>query len=62
MSEQQLQEAQQHVLNAMVITEHLVKIFKKPEDEQEACILMDALDILPTLKSNLGNAHEIINS
>ena len=60
MSEKQQQQVEQHILNALVITEHIIELFKN-ETEQRACIVMETLDILPKLESNLGEAFEIIN-
>jgi len=61
MSEKQLQEAQHHILKSMTITGHIVEIFKN-RDDQEACILLEALEALPRLESNLSEAFEIMSS
>ncbi len=60
MSEKQQQQAEHHLVKAMVIVEVMTELFKKTEDEQRACIVMEALDILPTLESNLSEAFGII--
>ena len=60
MSEKELQEAQHHLVKAMVIVEVMTELFKETKEEQRACIVMEALDILPTLESNLSSAFEIM--
>jgi len=59
MSKTQLQEVDSQVLESLIIVEHLIQLFKS-EDEQRACIVMEALDILPKLESNLQQSYEII--
>ena len=61
MSKDQLQEAETHLLTALVIVETMVALFKR-EDEQRARIVMDALNILPQLESNLEKSYSILNS
>jgi len=59
MSEQQKHQATQHIANARVIVEHMTELFKNKND-QEACIAMEALNLLPNLESNLSESFEII--
>jgi len=61
MSEKQQNQAEHLILKSMTITGHLVEIFKN-RDDQEACILLEALEILPRLESNLSEAFEIMSS
>jgi len=59
MSETKQQQAAQHILNATVIVEHIIELFKS-KDEQDACIVMETLNILPQLESNLQESYSII--
>lgn len=61
MSEKQQQQAAQHILNAMVIIELMIDIFNN-KDDQEACIIVETLDILPKLESNLEKSYALINN
>ena len=60
MSEAKLQQVENNILESLVIVEHLIQLFKN-EDEQRACIVMEALDILPKLEHNLGESYGIMN-
>ena len=60
MSEQQIHDVESHLLTSLVIVETMVELFKK-EDEQRACIVMEALDILPQLESNIEKSYSILN-
>ncbi len=61
MSEKQQQQAAQHILNAMVIVELMIDIFKETEDEKRACIVMEVIDILPKLESNLEKSYALMH-
>jgi len=61
MSEKQQQQVEYLIVKSMTITEHIIEIFKD-NDDQEACILLETLEILPRLKSNLSEAFEIMRS
>ncbi len=54
------QQAAQHILNAMVIVELMIDIFKN-KDDQEACIVVETLDILPKLESNLEKSYALMH-
>ena len=60
MSEQQQHQATQHIVNARVIVEHMTELFKNKND-QEACIAMEALNLLPNLESNLSEKYSLGN-
>lgn len=59
MSDKQLHQAEQHIINATVIVEHMTELFKN-KDEQDACIVIETLDVLPKLASNLSDSYSII--
>ncbi len=61
MSDEQQNQAEYLMLKSITITEHIIEIFKN-RDEQEACILSEALEALPRLESNLSEAFEIMRS
>ncbi len=61
MTDKQFNQATQHIANADVIVEQMDKIFKD-NDDQEAVIILESLNILPTLKSNISEAFEIMRS
>ena len=61
MTDKQFNQATQHIANADVIVEQMDKIFKD-NDDQEAVIILESLNILPTLKSNIEEAFEIMRS
>ncbi len=60
MSEKEQNQVEHLMLKSITITEHIIEIFKN-RDEQEACILLEALEALPRLKSNLSEAFEIMH-
>ncbi len=62
MSDKQQQQAEHHLVKAIVIVEVMTELFKETKNEQRACIVMEALDILPTLESNISEAFEIMRS
>jgi len=61
MSDEQQNQAESLMLKSITITEHIIEIFKN-RSEQEACILLEALEALPRLESNLSEAFEIMRS
>ena len=61
MTDKQFNQATQHIANADVIVEQMDKILKD-NDDQEAVIILESLNILPTLKSNISEAFEIMRS